>query len=256
MQFNKLHFYILISMRNVFIISILLSFNTVLAQNEFNYFSYKVFNSNNDLQSNKQLEGLINKNNDTIFYELKLHNSKAILQAVEVLDNSQSKLLNLNKVFKDTQGKFYYDEKERIVENQKNVLGKTFIVRDHFESFNWDIQDEFEKIDDRICRKAILTKKEKDSRGREKDYKITVWYDDSFPQNISPFGLVGLDGLIVKIDFNGSFVSILNEYKNIKIDKPILPFKTGIYTTEAEIQNLIVDYFIKRREQVLGVDKD
>lgn len=164
--------------------------------------------------------------------------------------------MDFNKIFISSQGKFYYDEEEKIVENQKNALGKTFIITNEFKNFNWDVQDEFDTINNHICRKAILIKNEKDSRGKDKKYTITVWYDETFPQNISPFGLVGLKGLIVKIDFNGNYKSILGDFKNIRIDKPIVPFKTGKHITETELQNLLVDYLIKRREHALGVDKD
>lgn len=67
-------------MKNILILLLILPLESVLSQNNFNYFTYKVYNDNTDLQSNKKLEGLISKSNDTITYELKLNHLKLILK--------------------------------------------------------------------------------------------------------------------------------------------------------------------------------
>lgn len=224
----------------------------LLSQENYNYFSYDIINQHKE--SNKILDGIISKSSDTIQYELFFSEFKTLFIPISKLNNSQESLVDLNNVFIETQGEFFYDELNKIVENKKNTLGKSFIITKDFNEIVWEKTDEIEIINGFSCKKAIYKKVEFNSKGEERIYLITAWYDEDFNYNISPFGLVGLEGLIVKIDFNNVYQVLLDDMKALEKIKPIKSFRGGIRVTQNEFDEIIKDYLMNIRKNRQGVD--
>lgn len=238
-------------------ILLILFFNSfLLFAQESNYFVYKVFNnSKSTIQDNRKLDGIIGQNNDTINYELFFDQSRALFTPIYKLNNSQEFQIDLNELFIKTQGSFYYDYDKKIVENQKITLGSKYVITKNFDDIQWEISDETDTIQNFICKKAILKIKEFSFKEKERDYIISVWFTDKFKHNIAPFGLVGLNGLIVKVDFNGTQQVLLDRIGMKEKIKKIEPFKDGKKISQSEHDTLIKNYLEKikeRRESLLN----
>lgn len=198
--------------------SIILFFLSIQIFSQNVLIKYKVHKTNN-LNLTKELTNLIKNDNDYMDYDLFFNGEEGKFVPVYKLNNSQTKEIDLNNIFKKTQGEFYFNNKTKVVENKKETLGSKFIISYPYEQIKWTITNETENVLGYFCKKAIY-KKEEYGLKETKTYTITVWFTEDYPYQIAPFGLMGLNGLVVKANFNNSFeveIEKIEDYKNEKI---------------------------------------
>ena len=88
--------------------------------------------------------------------------------------------------------------------------------------------------------KKYITKRKEKGLTKDKIFTTTIWIDESYPQDVAPFGLMGLKGLIVKVNFNGVNDLILDKIEETKL-KEVQPLKAKNRLTKEEYQKLIDD---------------
>lgn len=243
-------------MKHLLSILIILAPTLFFSQNYDSYhLEYKVYKINQEnKRSNSNLGDLIKKDNDTIIYNLYFSNNKGLFKPIDKINNSQSTQIDLTNVFKKSKGEFYFDNEQQWVQNKKDFLGKNFIVEYSFDQIKWEIEEETDSISHFLCKKAISIVSEPSTDGT-KDYKTTVWFTD-FYYDIFPFGLAGLNGLVVKAIFNNRYAMILHKISKHK-EKEISEFKGGQRISLEDYNKIIDDFFIKYRERnSYGIETD
>ena len=238
----------LILMNKLVIITFIFFSQVLYSQSQYNNFIYDVYKTTkSDIKLPENLDGIVQQKSDTIEYIFELKDNKGRFYPTLKLNNSQQgSKLNLNEIFVKTEGEYYYDFENQIFENKKHALGQTFIVDIKKDSLKWDISNEIIPCFNYSCKKAVLTKTEK-GVSKINEYKITVWFTDDVPYNIAPFGLLGLNGLIVKVNFNGNTELILKKMYFNNNPKKIKPFPSGKRLSSYEYDLIIQKYLDRYR---------
>ena len=161
-----------------------------------------------------------------------MNNNRAIFYPIFKIDNSQTNQIDMLQLSAKTLGEYFYDYDQKLIENKIEFLNKEYIVMSNFEDLHWIDTNEKEIINDYQTKKYITKRKEND-----KIYTTTIWIDESYPKDIAPFGLMGLKGLIVKVNFNGVNDLILDKIEETKL-KEIQPLKAKNRLTKVEYQRL------------------
>ena len=138
----------------------------------------------------------------------------------------------------------YKNTKDNRYADQKDTMGKIFLVKDEFEKIDWTLEAETKYIGEYQCYKATYTKqvevsrilsfdsnskneKEEDEDDKEpemEDRTITAWYTPQIPVNNGPAMYQGLPGLILEVH-DGKLTIIcskivLNPEDKVKIEEP------------------------------------
>ena len=131
----------------------------------------------------------------------------------------------------------YKNTAEGRYEEEANVFGKPFLVKDELEAYEWELTSETKKIGDYNCQKAIYSRivdRQMFSIGAESEEEglktikdtinVTAWYTPEIPVTHGPDDYWGLPGLILEVN-NGSTTMIcskvvLNPAEGVKLEKP------------------------------------
>ncbi len=222
----------------------------------FNYKLYSIADNTNIHKLNNKFGISISNQNDTVEYKLLFNGQEGLFTAIDKLNNSQTKDLSFIDVFKKTQGDFYFNHETKSIENSRESSMKHWIITSPYSQINWVITDEIEEIAGKLCKKAIYTKEDYGLR-ETKIYTTTVWFIENSAYTVAPFGLMGLNGLIVKANFNNRFEVILDDIKTNQKGK-IAPFTKGRRITLGEFNANIkvkIDDYRKRRQERISMDK-
>lgn len=140
----------------------------------------------------------------------------------------------------------YKNTKEKRYVDQKDTMGKIFLVKDEMNSIDWQLQSETKFIGEYQCYKATYTKqvqvfkemsfgsnsktnKEDKKEEQEKEPEmeervITAWYTPQIPVNNGPAMYQGLPGLILEVhDGKLTIVCskiVLNPEDKVEIKEP------------------------------------
>ncbi len=205
--------------------------------NEGNTFIYELASKKEQETKTTILADFIQPNPNPVEYIYQTNGNEASFAPILVLDNSQTNRFNLLQISVKTFGEFYYNLKENLIENKKELSNKEYIITSKLDDLHWIDLNETEEVNGILTKKYITTRKEKGLKA-DKIYTTTVWIDESYPMNIAPFDLTGLKGLVMKVNFNGGNELILKKIENQKL-KEIKPLKAKNRITKAEYQKLI-----------------
>jgi len=134
----------------------------------------------------------------------------------------------------------YKNTKKNIFTDQKDVMGKIFLVRDTLKTFDWKLESDTKYIGEYQCYKATFTreievishtsfnsasKNEDDSPNTEKKTQtVTAWYTPQIPVNNGPANYFGLPGLILEINTGQQQIVcskiVLNPKDKVAIKEP------------------------------------
>lgn len=218
-----------------------------------NNIEYKLYKVSKDKVS--YAESGISDKVDTIIYSLRLGKEDSYFSPIRKITNEQTSKLSLSEIFIETFGEFYTDYNEKKVYNLKEFEGKLFSVVNNFDINDWKLESDSVYVNGYKCKKVTYKKIENYNDGDSNPYIISVWYSDELSNRISPFGLTGLPGGIVKVDFNGFVQSIIGTFKN-ETNIKTKPNKFGKLVTEKEFDQIQDDYYKNLRNQRnSGVDR-
>lgn len=134
----------------------------------------------------------------------------------------------------------YKNTKSNTFTNQKDVLGKIFLVKDKLEPIEWSLGSDTKYIGEYICYKATFTREIQISsnvrlRGASttnneatepvtETQTVTAWYTTEIPVNNGPENYQGLPGLILEVTAGKQQIVcskiVLNPATKIDIKEP------------------------------------
>lgn len=128
----------------------------------------------------------------------------------------------------------YKNIADQAFEQEQEMMGKEFLVKDILESAEWELTGESKRIGDYTAQKAIYTKiidSQRFSTGMTEmeNFKdtinITAWFTPEIPVSHGPENYFGLPGLILEVQNQGRVLICerieLNPSANpVKIEKP------------------------------------
>ncbi|MGO3181590.1 MAG: GLPGLI family protein [Aequorivita sp.] len=159
-------------------------------------------------------------------YELLFTNSESIFQEKKQLDRPSNGLLSGAIISSSGGFGIYYENlKEMRFVNQRDLLGKLFLITDTIEKQDWKLEKETKNIGEYACFKATRYRvSENKETGEKIETPITAWYTPQIPIPAGPFNYGGLPGLILEItDGNSTYLCsqiVLNPKNGVKIEQP------------------------------------
>lgn len=115
---------------------------------------------------------------------------------------------------------------------QREFMGKKFLIKDELIKYQWKMAGEQKQIGDYMCMKATHV--------GEKD-TIVAWFTPQIPVAVGPNNLGQLPGAILEVDFNHGEQTIVMtsvQLKTLDKDSIVAP-KKGKEVTEAEMDDII-----------------
>lgn len=138
--------------------------------------------------------------------------------------------------------------------NQKEIYGKTFLIKDSLSTYGWELENETKIIGKYTCYRAkgfiIIpkiskgfpgnTEPKKEGENEKEQILVTVWYSTDIPIQNGPAKLWGLPGLILEVEMGNtkiicSKIELANSSKIIEIDIP----KKGKLITQEKFDELM-----------------
>lgn len=172
-------------------------------------------------------------------YFLDIMEYESIFYKEQKMNVDESKKLNLVSIFVG-KGSFYYNLKDKVVLNQKEVLGEKFIVKSN-PNYKWKLLQERREIGGYNCYKALTTKSYINRKGDIEYKQIVAWYTSEIPINIGIKDYHNLPGLILFLEEDKLYYELhsINLNHKSKIEKP----SSGKMITEKEYHNIMSKSF-------------
>lgn len=140
---------------------------------------------------------------------------------------------------------------------QREFLGKLFLVKDTLPKFNWKLENESKKIGNYTVFKATMIRKIDST-----DYKmingqnnnvngniiITAWYTPQIPISAGPEIYGGLPGLILQIDIYRTTILCSKIILNTNNSDEIKPLKSGEEISLDEFNKIVEEKRKEKRE--------
>ncbi len=170
-------------------------------------------------------------------HELHFTSSESTWRKVESLDATPKVSGNNGMEFlmmsSGKAGVLYKNTAERRYEREEDLMGKSFIIKDSLQNYNWQLTSETKKIGSYNCQKAVHSKiVEVKKFSTEMENMETVidtvrteaWFTMDIPISNGPETYYGLPGLILEVK-NGNQVIIctkivLNPEEGVEIEQP------------------------------------
>ncbi len=134
----------------------------------------------------------------------------------------------------------YKNTKNNTFSDQKDVLGKIFLVKDKLKPYDWKLESGTKNIGEYTCYKATFTRevevlssisfsgsskvKGKTTDRQMETQTVTAWYTPQIPVNNGPENYYGLPGLILEINTGEQQIVcskiVLNPKDKIDIKEP------------------------------------
>ncbi|MCU0341627.1 MAG: GLPGLI family protein [Spirosomaceae bacterium] len=125
-----------------------------------------------------------------------------------------------------------FDQQKQIEHHE--MLGKTFLLEDSLQTFNWRIQNQIKDVGGYVCMKA-------ETFDAIKNQKITAWFAQDIPVGVGPERYSGLPGAILELDLNDGDVVVTATKIELKAvpDELKLPKMKGKKITNNDYNQLI-----------------
>jgi GLPGLI family protein len=141
--------------------------------------------------------------------------------------------------------KIYTDIKNGLIVEQRDLMGKRFLIKDSIRQNDWHILEESKIVMGINCQKAALY--------QETD-TIEVWYTTEIPISTGPAGFGGLPGLIVQVSMDQGLMEITaTKYIKRTIEKKEIKAPTkGKVVTDKQFRELEEKKMKELQEQYGG----
>lgn len=148
-----------------------------------------------------------------IKYELKSSKGVSTYEQIQVDNNSE----NGNVTVKVNSNSYilYKNQNTNLLIEQREYKSRLFLIKEDLKKYSWEITNEKIKIENYICTKAVL---------KRKDHIVTAWFTNKIPINEGPSNYYGLPGLIMKLvdketTYEAAKISPIKDVLDIK--KPV-----------------------------------
>ncbi|MBQ0909330.1 GLPGLI family protein [Flavobacterium sp. F-328] len=180
-------------------------------------------------------------------------------------------------------GTYYKNVKDKQYSNDKEFMGKEFMVKDSLTSLNWKMEAETRVIGGYTCYKATAIKKpsatdfrnmrprKDDAEKKEgakpaeekktnfldavevpKEIVITAWYTPEIPVSQGPEGYWGLPGLILEVNDGRTTILCSKVVLNPKDKVEIKPIAKGKVVSQKEYDDAVMKKMEEWREMNQG----
>ena len=180
-------------------------------------------------------------------------------------------------------GTFYKNVKDKQYSNDKEFMGKEFMVKDSLTSLNWKMEAETRVIGGYTCYKATAVKEasktdfrnfrpkkeeepkkdaDKPAEAKKtnfmdavelpKEITITAWYTPEIPVNQGPEGYWGLPGLILEVNDGKTIILCSKVILNPKEKAEIKPSSKGKVVGQKEYDETVMKKMEEFREMNQG----
>ena len=180
-------------------------------------------------------------------------------------------------------GTYYKNVKDKQYSNDKEFMGKEFMVKDSLTSLNWKMEAETRVIGGYTCYKATAIKKpsatdfrnmrprKDDAEKKEgakpaeekktnfldavevpKEIVITAWYTPEIPVSQGPEGYWGLPGLILEVNDGRTTILCSKVVLNPKDKVEIKPITKGKVVSQKEYDDAVMKKMEEWREMNQG----
>ncbi len=142
--------------------------------------------------------------------------------------------------FRFPQSEVYLDFADDKKIEQRDLIGKKFLIQDTLKAPSWKISDETKTIKGLVCRKATLENKD----NPEAIQSISAWYAESMFMSIGPDKFHSLPGAILEVDINEGELTVSAieiNYRTLKKNELKIP-SGGKTVTEAEFKEVIEEF--------------
>ncbi|BFO67636.1 hypothetical protein KCF3NO3_36190 [Chryseobacterium sp. KCF3-3] len=233
----------LISMKKIFKAMFLLSVPLLYAQNYRFVYEYK-------------MKPTIEKKDSVVINYMNLDTDGKKSYFTNAVKYERDSVYRVDKNYSALlKGKNYDRNLSYIIE--KNYSQKTINLYDKYKSVSlvtidqeipkWKIENEFKKINDLNCQKAVA-----DYKGRTWE----AWFSKDFPVSDGPYKFSGLPGLVVAIkDGDNDHVFELVQIKKIKAVTALVP-KNNKQMNGEEYRKLIKNYTFNPAEDIAAMNMD
>ncbi len=179
---------------------------------------------------------------------------------------------------------YYTNLDDETITEQKDFLGKTFLISDEIEPMNWKLSGEQKTINGYVCQKATLVipkkkeeapkkenkakkdkkgkkaKKEAEGRGKRRNRgpkNVVAWFTSQIPVSAGPSKFAQLPGLVVQVEIDGGNTTIIAENISLKnLEKGTIKApKKGKKVTRAEFKKIQKEKFEEMRKSRGGHGK-
>ena len=129
--------------------------------NEGNTFIYELVSKKDQETKSTVLNDLFETSQNPVEYIYQTNGNEASFEPILVLNNSQTGKFNLLQISVKTFGEFYYNLKENLIENKKELSNKEYIITSKLDDLHWIDTDEIEEINGISTKKYLTKRKEK-----------------------------------------------------------------------------------------------
>ncbi|MEW7277227.1 GLPGLI family protein [Aquimarina sp. 2201CG1-2-11] len=247
-------------MIRIMILVLLFMYNAMIAQDFQGVATYQtkrmvdfsMEDSKVDSEMQKQIKEMLAKKFQKE-YTLQFNSISSIYKEEINLDAPQTSIPGVELVIVGASSSdiLYKNTKEKRYTNQRDMFGKTFLVKSLLKDRKWKLAQETKKIGNYTCYKATATRAvnkynntvSHDNTNREPKevvQTLTVWYTPEIPVSNGPSRYWGLPGLILEANDGEETILctkiVLNPKKAIDIKEP----KKGKIVTEEKFNAILV----------------
>ncbi|WP_428224427.1 GLPGLI family protein [Flavobacterium sp.] len=213
-----------------------------------------------------QMEERIKKNLEKTFI-LNFDKTSSLYKEEEKLEAPTGGGMRMNMRFGMGGGTLFKNVKENRFVNDRDLMGKEFLIKDTLTTIKWQLTQETKQIGDYLCFKATAvipnaSYKFRDMRERaqkemeknqtaeetkkgtnllpeiKKEIEITAWYTPDIPVSNGPGYYQGLPGLILEINEDKTVILCTTVALNIKDKKEIKAPTNGKVVTQKEYDEI------------------
>ena len=181
----------------------------------------------------KQIQEMMRKQFQKEF-TLRFNMAESLYKEEESLGAPQPSGMKIVMIGGGETDQLYKNIKEERFSSQRDMMGKTFLVKDKLNKLEWKLEDETKKIGNYTCFKATITRKvrnfvvsdeqEGEEHPEEREITITAWYTPEIQISNGPATYWGLPGLILETNDGSQSILcskiVLNPKKKIEITEP------------------------------------
>lgn len=188
---------------------------------------------NSDMQ--RQIQEMMRKQFQKEF-TLRFNKTESLYKEEKSLGVSQPAGMQVVMIGGGESDELYKNVKEERFSSQRELMGKTFLVKDQLKAIDWKLENETKKIGNYTCYKATAKimrpnigrnfdeDENIESEPEELEINVTAWYTPEIPISNGPESYWGLPGLILETNDGQQMILcnkiVLNTKKKIEINEP------------------------------------
>lgn len=139
--------------------------------------------------------------------------------------------------------RYYTDITNQIKIEQKDLMGKLFLIEDSVEAVEWKLPGDMKMVQGYTCMKATTM--------RDDTMEMEVWFTMDIPVPTGPAGIQGLPGMVLEVTTdNGNFIIQADSVslREVTKDELIKPTK-GKEVTQEEYDEIAMEKYEEMRQQ-------